>query len=415
MNFFKVIKSMGPGLLWAGAAIGVSHLVQSTRAGAGYGFELVWLVIIVNLVKYPFFEFAPRYAAATGENLLQGYARLGKWAIPLYFVMTWLTMFTLQAAVTVVTASLFSSIFGGLDTVGWTYVLMGVGAVIVWMGNYTLLDKFIKVIIVLLTVSAIVTVGLAASKGYMPQPEFAKGFSWASVADIGFLVALAGWMPTAIDVSVWHSVWTIAKRDSSGEELNVKSALFDFNVGYVGTAILSLCFLALGALVMYGTGNSFSAKGTVFAGQLIELFTSSLGTWAYPVIAVAALATMVSTTITVLDAFPRVLSEASFLAIPSLNTPSKQRKTSSFWLLLLVVGSCLIVLFFMSSMKLFIDVATILSFLTAPILGWMNYKVVTGSNVPEAHKPAVWLQKFSLFGVVVLFAFSLFYIWMLIS
>ena len=28
------LKSIGPGLLFAGAAIGVSHLVQSTRAGA---------------------------------------------------------------------------------------------------------------------------------------------------------------------------------------------------------------------------------------------------------------------------------------------------------------------------------------------------------------------------------------------
>ena len=28
-----MFKSLGPGLLFAGAAVGVSHLVQSTRAG----------------------------------------------------------------------------------------------------------------------------------------------------------------------------------------------------------------------------------------------------------------------------------------------------------------------------------------------------------------------------------------------
>jgi len=33
----KIIKKLGPGLLFAGAAIGVSHLVQSTRAGADFG------------------------------------------------------------------------------------------------------------------------------------------------------------------------------------------------------------------------------------------------------------------------------------------------------------------------------------------------------------------------------------------
>jgi hypothetical protein len=32
------LQSLGPGLLFAGAAIGVSHLVQSTKAGAEFGF-----------------------------------------------------------------------------------------------------------------------------------------------------------------------------------------------------------------------------------------------------------------------------------------------------------------------------------------------------------------------------------------
>ena len=31
-------KSFGPGLVWAATSIGVSHLVQSTRAGAEAGF-----------------------------------------------------------------------------------------------------------------------------------------------------------------------------------------------------------------------------------------------------------------------------------------------------------------------------------------------------------------------------------------
>ena len=65
-----LLQSLGPGLLFAGAAIGVSHLVQSTRAGATYGFALVWVVLLANLLKYPFFEFGPRYAAATGDSVL---------------------------------------------------------------------------------------------------------------------------------------------------------------------------------------------------------------------------------------------------------------------------------------------------------------------------------------------------------
>ena len=56
----SILKKLGPGLLFAGAAIGVSHLVQSTKAGADFGLGLIWALIIANLFKYPFFQFGPR-------------------------------------------------------------------------------------------------------------------------------------------------------------------------------------------------------------------------------------------------------------------------------------------------------------------------------------------------------------------
>ena len=410
MNLRHTLKTLGPGLLWAGAAIGVSHLVQSTRAGASYGFELVWLVILANLFKYPFFEFGPRYASATGQNLLIGYRKLGNWAIPLYLLITWLTMFSIQAAVTVVTASLFASITGVLNTAYWTYILLLAGALVVVLGNYSVLDKLIKLIIIVLTLSTLLAVVLALGHGYAPQAEFAKHFSWASVADIGFLIALAGWMPSAIDISVWHSVWTTAKAESSGYRATVKESLFDFNVGYIGTAILSLAFLSLGALIMYGTGNQFSDAAAAFASELMSLFTSSLGNWAYPLIAVAALTTMISTTLTVLDAIPRVLTEASVQWRPAWAEAKVKKRILWVWLVILVAGSSAIVLFLLGSLKVFVDVATILSFLTAPILGWMNYKVVTSPDMPAEHRPPMWLRVLSYVGLIVLVAFSLYYL-----
>lgn len=59
--FNSFLSKLGPGLLYAGAAVGVSHLVQSTRAGGMFGFELILAIVIIHLIKYPFFEFGPRY------------------------------------------------------------------------------------------------------------------------------------------------------------------------------------------------------------------------------------------------------------------------------------------------------------------------------------------------------------------
>ena len=67
------LKALGPGILMASAAVGGSHIVSSTQAGAIYGWQLALLIILINIFKYPFFRFGSQY---TMENFIQ---RLPKW------------------------------------------------------------------------------------------------------------------------------------------------------------------------------------------------------------------------------------------------------------------------------------------------------------------------------------------------
>ncbi len=62
----KLFARVGPGMMVAAIGVGVSHLVQSTRAGADFGLSLIWLVILIVILKYPAFRFAVDYASATG-------------------------------------------------------------------------------------------------------------------------------------------------------------------------------------------------------------------------------------------------------------------------------------------------------------------------------------------------------------
>ncbi len=43
LQFKNILKSLGPGIMMASAAVGGSHLVASTKAGAIYGWELLSL------------------------------------------------------------------------------------------------------------------------------------------------------------------------------------------------------------------------------------------------------------------------------------------------------------------------------------------------------------------------------------
>ena len=397
----KTISKLGPGLLFAGAAIGVSHLVQSTRAGADFGFGLIWALILVNLFKYPFFQYGPRYAIATGESLLDGYFKIGKFFLITYFVLNILTMFTIQTAVTIVTAGLASSLFGFTDNmVIWSLIITISCYLILLVGKYNLLDKMIKVIILILAISTVFSTGVA-SLNVVESYSFDQVFP--SGAGLVFLVAFMGWMPAPLDISIWHSIWALEKNKS--QIMTKKDSLFDFNVGYISTVFLGICFVSLGALVMYNSGTSFSSNGAVFAGQLIELYTTNLGDNLYLIISICAFTTMLSTTITTLDASPRSMSRATQLLTNNFN-----KNYYFHWISVLSVGTMLIFYFLLSEMGALVEIATILSFITAPFYAILNYKLVTSKNMPDEHKPSKSLRVLSAVGILFLSIFALGYI-----
>ena len=395
------LKKLGPGFLFAGAAIGVSHLVQSTRAGADFGFGLLWALLLINLIKYPFFQFGPRYAAATGESLLEGYYKMSKGVLIAYFILTFATMFTIQTAVTIVTASIASSLFGGSSLVLWASIITGICIFILLIGRYKILDSLMKIIVLCLTVSTIIAVVLVL------KPAVDINFSQIIPKDsvsIAFLIAFMGWMPAPLDISVWHSVWTVEKKKID-PTISIKQSRFDFNVGYITTTVLAIGFLSLGALVMFGSGESFSEKGSEFATQLINMYTYSLGDGARVIIGIAALTTMFSTTLTTLDASPRVMRASA-----EIISGKKYSKGYLLWLLVLVTGTLGIFFFFISEMGLLIKIATILSFLTAPFYAIINFKLLTGKNTPKEAHPSKFLKSYSIISIAILLAFSLWYL-----
>lgn len=407
----NTLKAIGPGLVWACAAIGVSHLVQSTRAGAGYGFQLVSVVLLANLFKYPFFEFGPRYAVATGESLIDGYKRMGKWVVILFLALTVGTMFSIQAAVTSVTVGIITSVIPlPLSYIQWTILLLVICGLIITLGKYKTLDRMVKWIIVILSVATIAAFVMAIFRHFPYNNYRHYPFNWSSVTDVAFLVALVGWMPSTIDISVWNSFWTLAKIEDTGYRPSLKEMKIDFNIGYIGTVILSLIFLSLGALVMYGSGISFSNNGTHFANQFFELYTTLIGSWSFPIVAVAALATMFSTTITVLDAYPRVLTPIVHTLLPKVMKPAYDKTLTYVWIIVLITGAVLLIVEFTHQMKVLVDFATTLSFITAPVLGYLNLRVVTMKHVPENFRPGKFLKILSWTGLVVLTAFALFFL-----
>lgn len=400
----SLLRSLGPGLLFAGAAIGVSHLVQSTRAGADFGFGLLWALLLVHICKYPFFEYGPRYAAATGETLLEGYRKLGKGVLVAYYILNFATMFTIQAAVTIVTAGLAANLFGITpNLVTWSVIITLVSLCILVIGKYKLLDGLMKIIIITLSISTLITVIIAfgnETKTLQIAQVLPK-----NALEISFLIAFLGWMPAPLDISIWHSIWSVEKEKTTFIKIPVKQSLFDFNVGYIGALFLGVCFVILGALVMFGSGSSFSSSGGVFANQLIQLYTQNLGSETYFLIAIAAFTTMFSTTLTCLDASPRAMQLTTKLIFDG-----KFKLNYWFWILLIAIGTFIILQFFDNNMGFLVKVATILSFLTAPFYALLNFWLIQSKHTPREYQPNTFLKGLSYVGIIFLIGFSVWYL-----
>jgi Mn2+/Fe2+ NRAMP family transporter len=407
-DFKRYLKALGPGILFASTCIGVSHLVQSTRAGADFGFQLVAFILLANLFKYPFFEFGSRFAAATGKSLIEGYLKEGKWMLWLYFLISLGSMFTVTAAVTFVTAGMFNNLTGvTLNPAYVSGIILLVCTAILALGKYSILDSLLKIVGSALLISTLVAFFGALSKGQVTPVEGFVPKELFERDSIIFVIALMGWMPTAVDLSTWNSLWTLERIKQIGYKPKLKEILADFNFGYIVTAVLAICFLTLGAKVMYGTGVELSNNSTEFSDQVVTLYTSALGNWAYLVIAIAAFSVMFSTTITVVDGFGRAMGETTRL----LFFKKTNERTAYTWMMVVVAGiSFLFILLLSSNLKDLVDLATTLSFVIAPLIAIINYRVITSDQISQEYRPGKKLLLLAKSGIVFLTVFAIIYI-----
>ncbi|MEZ4387222.1 MAG: Nramp family divalent metal transporter [Candidatus Krumholzibacteriia bacterium] len=404
-------QAVGPGLLFAGAAIGGSHLVQATRAGAGWGFQLLWAVVVILVLKYPFFEFAHRYTAASGESLLHGYRRLGGWALWAFAAVALVSSVINAGAVTIVAASLL----GSLLRLQWTLaelslLVFGLVAAILVGGRYRTLDRAMKAMISALAVLTLAGVAVAVAHGPAGDLSAPRPDIWTA-AGVAFLLALMGWMPAPLDIGVWSSLWTLAKNEADHRQASVADCRFDFHLGYLVTSVLAVAFLGLGALVMFGTGEQLAPSGLVFAGQLTDMYTRTLGEWTRWIIASVAFITMFSTTLTVCDGYARTLVGTWRLLragrLWEETDAAGGRPAYLGVLLALMVGGWAIIALWLSSLRALLDVATITAFLTAPLVGWLNFAVVRREPVPVGDRPGRRLSWLAWGGLVYLAGFGL--------
>ncbi|MDN5501994.1 MAG: Nramp family divalent metal transporter [Shewanella sp.] len=401
------IKAMGPGVLMAAAAIGASHLVSSTRAGAEFGWQLSWVILGVNLLKYPFFAAGARYTAATGESLLHGYLKQGRGYLWLFTGLNVIASIASTAGVCMLTAAMLTQFIPlPIDVLALLVLISSLLLLI--LGHYSLLDRLTKIIMFALTLTTLIAVALALDHVKPLASQFISPSPW-QWAHVGFLVAMMGWMPAPIEVSAWNSLWLLEKQKTS--PVTPSQALLDFNLGYIVTALLAVVFLALGALVMHGSGEHFSESGAQFANQLINLYSQVMGGESRYLIGIVAFLCIFSTTVTVIDGYSRTLNMGWQLLTRATVTEVQSDKRLTGIMLSVSALGLLLILFFKGALLPLLEFVMILAFMTTVVFAWLNYRLMTSSQLPEADRYGTKMKCLSWIGLGYLLIFAVLFIY----
>ena len=396
--------ALGPGIVMASAAVGGSHIIASTQAGAIYGWELVSIVILANLFKYPFFRFGVQYTLDTGNTLLEGYRQKGQFYLWLFLALNVFATVINTAAVGLLTAAILTFIIPiPLPMPMLSSLVIVVITGILLLGKYRLLDSLSKIIMIALTVTTVSAVVIAFMRNGMQgvaPADFIAPSPW-ELSKLAFLVALMGWMPAPIEISAINSMWVVAKRRLT--KVSYQDGLFDFNVGYIGTAILAVVFLALGALVQFGSPETVEMVGGKYIAQLINMYASTIGEWARLLIAVIAFMCMFGTTITVIDGYSRTNVESLRLL---LGKRESTVRTLNIAMVLAAASGLAIIFYFNNAVGPMLKFAMIASFVSAPVFAWLNLSL----TMKAKHSVKGGLLWLSFIGLFYLTAFAALFI-----
>lgn len=397
-------SALGPGILMASAAVGGSHIIASTQAGAIYGWQLALIIILANVFKYPFFRFGVQYTLDSGNTLLEGYRQKGQLYLLVFFVLNVFATVINTAAVGLLCAAILTFVLPfPVPVPTLSLVVIASCVIILLFGKYRILDGLSKLIMIALTVTTVAAVAIALARNGMQgvaPADYISPSPW-NLSALAFIVALMGWMPAPIEISAVNSMWVVAKRRLT--KVSYQDGIFDFNVGFIGTAILAIVFLALGALVQFGSPESVEMVGGKYIAQLINMYASTIGEWARGLIAFIAFMCMFGTTITVIDGYSRTNIESLRILF---NKKENRASTLNIAITLASLSGLAVIFYFNNAVGPMLKFAMIASFVSTPVFAWLNLSLVLKGE----HKVKGGLYWLSIIGLIYLSGFTLLFI-----
>ncbi len=166
----KWFKTSGPGILIAAAFIGPGTVATCSKAGSNFGFALMWAMILSVLATIVLQEMAARLGLVTGEGLATNIRKqlthpLSRW-VALLLILSAIAIGNaayeagnISGGILGLDALGAQSTFdiGSLSINGWSIGIGVIAAILLYLGNYKLLERILVGLVVLMSLAFIIT------------------------------------------------------------------------------------------------------------------------------------------------------------------------------------------------------------------------------------------------------------------
>jgi Mn2+/Fe2+ NRAMP family transporter len=369
------------------AAIGQTHVILSTYAGARFGFSLLWMIVVAHVLTYPVFEYGTRYATATGESLVDAYLKMPRMrgVLAAFFAVLLLSFpFLGLASLLSVTASILYAAFPQVGFKGWAIITTVTTAGLLFIGRYRWLEALS------LAMAGVLILGTAVAFAFeLPAASDVARGALVPTIPAGSLVILVALMrlPSDPASSILLSAWAARKREAwlrDGEPLvALRKSLFDLRLGYAFSLAVAIVFLCLGAVVLHPRGVDL--EGVDLALQLSRIYTETVGAWMFPLFITVTFVAIWASYYTAADGVSRIFQDLWYRnrARP---VPGELTRVRVLYTLLIMLGSLALATSFQRPLFLVV-LAVSVGLIGYPLIYVLNIFAVTRMVAP-AYRPS---------------------------
>jgi len=421
---WAILAALGPGIVWAGMAIGGGELALNPRVGAVWGISTLWMPIVAIFLKWFLTVELGRWSLYTGTSIREGFTLLPgpkkwlNWAILLAGL--YLGAIHIGGLVAMI-GIIANNIVPALSPYVWSVIIMISFVALSWAGKYSIIEKSMMVVVGILTVSTFfVFVKLWPGLGYILQgftfqipgttPDWAvQNFKVSPNPLVEIIPAMAFAGAGAIN-GLWYSDWILSKGygTSGGYELgssdmstldrlkNVtredmtglkdwfKVMLHDSWWGANMLTILVTAIFVINACVVLNP-LKLAPGGVAFVLTLSKTFTKVLGEWAMTLYLVGSFAVVYSTMATLYDGYARLIDNSIKICLPDFKGYHALSNVWRYriWFLYGTIGNFALVFMFQAVPIKFLQAAAwvegaILLPFVAFSIAYLTYKILPG-------------------------------------